>query len=529
MVASPPEAPLTAGAALWLVLPLLLLRAGPRWRPAPWSTPRDLALIGGTGLAAALLHSLWLADFVLGVGQLSASPDHLEYCWNTGALATELHGSGGDPARAALAPFGRNRSRAAALLPALFAGRVGIETGLNLAALASQALLCGGLVLFGRAAHSRLAGVAAALLLGAVAPLVILGRTPTFYPEVLAGLVICAATGLAALRWRGPAALLAAGTGAGLALLIDQRGLIWALPTVGLGALAALWGPGRRPWAPGRRHRTLAGLPLRLAALVLPLVLSFRLGAWAYPPDARSLEAHASPLRELRDRGFLPADTPVSPRQPTRFVWGHTPVTGIPASLARVAALQAQVPPAAHQTAEALDGRRWWVAPWELPALGALALVAWGLRRRPLLLFGVLGLVLPFWLSLESAAGFKRAKPRFLANAQLYLPMLLGIAAAVLALGPHPGRRGGAPGPGEARGTGRGAGLRLGAATLVITLLVLGIVPSWLSPVARWRVALRRNDTALRAARSGARDHSDSALDRCLAARAAWAPPAAGP
>ena len=480
----------------WLpaLLALLSLRLLPGGRARPWRTGPDLLLIVTVGLGSGLLHTLWLADFALIQGELSASPDYLEYCWNTGAIAT------GDAAA-----FGRNRSRLAALLPGLLARRLGIEDGLLVAATLSSCVLAGSLVLWGRAAHSRLAGLAAALLAGSIGPVAILGRTLTFYPEILAGLVLCSATGMAAARWRTTAACLAAGIGAGLALLLDQRGLIWALPTLGLALAAALWGPARRP--------RLSGLGRRFAAVVLPLLLSFRIGAWAYPEDARSLEQHANPLRELQDRGFLDRDADLRPRQPTRFVWGHTPVTGIPASLATVAELQTLIPPAVAQSAEAQEGRRWYTQPWETVAGVGLLIVIFALRRRPLLLLSLLGLLLPYALSLDSAVSLKRAKPRFLANGMLFLPPLLGVALASLA---HRGLRSAPP----------VAPPRLPARTLagalLVLLLVLGAVPSWLSPVATWRVGLRRNDRALWRAREAARDHTGSALDRCVAAMETW-------
>jgi hypothetical protein len=473
---------------------MLSLRALSRPGDEPWRTGPDLLLIAVAGLGAGLLHTLWLAEFVLLAGKLSASPDFLEYCTSTDAVA-----SGDD------AGFSRNRSRAAALLPGLLARRFGIEDGLLLGATVSSCVISAGVALWARAAHSRLAGVAAALLVGAVGPLAVLGRTLTFYPEVLAGLVLSSATGLAAWRWRTVGACLAAGCGAGLALLLDQRGLIWALPTVGLGLAAALWGPGRRP--------RLGGQLRRLGALVLPLWLSFHLGTWAYPEGARSLEAHANPLRELQDRGFLGPEADLRPRLPTRFVWGRTDPRGIPASLATVAGLQALVPPEVAASDEAQEGRRWWVRPWEPVLAGAVFIVVLGLRRRPLLALAFAGLALPYALSLESAVDLKRAKPRFLANGMLHWPPLLGVGLAVLAQGGLPRRRAPARRP---------RALPLLAGAVVVLLLVLGAIPSWLSPVAEWRVGLRRNDRALWRVREAGRDGTGSPVDHCVAAIERW-------
>ncbi len=477
---------------LSLVLPLLCLRFMTGWRPAPWKTGPDLALLLGAGVGGGLLSGLWLADFALVDGNLSASPDFWEYCGSTAALAADQ-----------VEHFSHNRSRLAGWLPGRLAPTLGIEDALLVSAFASTIVLCCAAALWGRAAHSRLAGVASALLVGAVAPLAVLPRTLTFYPEILAGLLLCSATGLVALRWRTPVACLAAGVGAGIALLIDARGLIWALTAVGLGALAAIWGPSRR-WHP-------RGLPLRVAALVLPLWISFVWGPWAYGHNAQSLEGITSPLRELRDRGLLDATVSIPPEPPTRFIWGRTPLSGIPGTLRTVAAMQDHVPEAARQTREAQRGRAWWVDPWRPVVWGALVVVIVGLRRKPVLLIGMLGLMLPCALSLDSASGFKRAKPRFLANAMLVLPPLLGVAAAVLAHGA----------PGRTVLT-HGHWRRLALGVGVVVVMLLGIWPSWLGPDADWRVPLQRNDRALQQARDNTTaDAQGDARARCAAAIAA--------
>ncbi len=469
-----------------LVVPWLALRAlrGPRPGPEPWQSRVDLPLALGTGAAVALLCGLWLARFALGGATAAASPDFLEYCWSTAAAAAGT-----------LDDVSRNRSLLAAAPSAVIGRQHGVLNGLLASAVLSTGLLASAVWLWARALHSRGAGMLAALAVGAVWPLCVLSRTLTYYPPIIALLALCAAGGAVALRWRTAAACAVAGTAAGLALLVDLRGLPWALCTVGLGALAALWGPGRP--RRGRRRRGGGGL-LRLGALALPLWLSFQAGPAAYLPGTRTLEDQMHTLLDLRKMGISVTRTVPRPRSDAGFVWGRSDLRGLPATLRFVAAEGQLVPPALREALHVVDHRRARVDPWLPVALGALAAALVGLRRRPAALLAAAGTALPFVLALDNAIVVKQSHPRFLANALPFLPVLLGVGAASLA------------------GL-EGRPRRSLAATLLGLLLVLGVLPSMLSPTADWRRDLQTTQAELDRARAAA---AGTAAPRNVAARA---------
>lgn len=421
-------------------------------------TGLDALLAAGLGLGVALVCTVWLAPFTVPGTRALGSPDFGEYCWHVGLYLTD-----------ALHEWGQNRSRLAGLPAGLFAQQLGIIDGLLASAVTSLAVLVGGVYLWCRALHGRAAGVVGALLVGAVGPLAVLGRTLTFYPTVTAGLTLACAGAACALRWRTAGTIALAGLGAGLALLIDARGLLWALPAVGIGALAVVVGP------PGRWR----GLPIRAVALVLPLVVSYQLGSWAYSPQARTLEGHVAIYDELAERGVpLPPRTP--PRNADRqYVWGHSDLRHVPDTLAYLAEQGAYVPEWYAQLPEVRAGWQRSGAPWVPPLAGALVVIAWGLRRRPLLLFAVVGTTLPFLVSMQGAVVMKTSNLRFVGSAMVFVPVLLGVAAGVVADGSLARRR-------RRDAPGRRLPLFvLGALTLAA---VLGVPPTWLSPAAAWRV-----------------------------------------
>ena len=133
-----------------------------------------------------------------------------------------------------------NRSRLSGLVAIATAGELGTQDALLANAWAGQGLLGAGLYLWGRSIHSPVAGVASVLAACALVPLVVLGRMLTFYPVIVGTLTF--ATGAVAVYWRHPGARTAtfAVLGIGLALLVDLRGLLWALPLLGLAGLRAL-------------------------------------------------------------------------------------------------------------------------------------------------------------------------------------------------------------------------------------------------------------------------------------------------
>lgn len=414
----------------------------------PWSWRWDPLLALGGGLALGIGGSWWLASFHLNIWPLTAS-DFFQYCDSVGAVQ---HGQ--------RAGFWEQRSFVAAQLPGLLARRYGVLGGLAVAAGVSLGLTGSALYLWGRAVYGRFAGVATVLLAGAVAPVVLLSRTVTFYPESVATSAGCAATAALAARFRTGGSLLAAGLGAGLVLLTDVRGLWWALPALGVAGFAALAAPWR--W-----------IPLRVGLLLAPVVASWWIGravsVWDAPGLATQTEAF---VRDVVAKVGAPPPQLPEIRPEDDFLWGRSSPTEIPAALARAAGFARLIPPEAARFGEAVYFRMNHVTPWALPALGAALLAAFGVRRRPWSALALAGPLVPYLVSLPTAA-LVLTHPRYLAVSFAGLPVLLGVAAAVA-------------------GTRTGEGIpprgRAPAGVLLLVLLVLGVVPSWLSPVAPWRI-----------------------------------------
>ena len=422
----------------------LLLSAKRTDEPWRWSIDPFLAL--GLGGVLAALSFTWLSPVVL-TSESNAS-DFSEYC----EAVVNMMGlsQGGESI---------NRSRVPAWLIAQLATPLGIVDGMLAGALAGLVLVGASLYLWGRCAHSRLAGIAAALLAGAFTPLALLSRTVTFYPLVTGAFALAGAGALVMARFGHPLAFAFGGFSAGLALLFDLRGLFWALPVIGIGLLLAL----RRPW----------GLvPIRWLALLLPMWWSHYVGGWAYLPTTSPLERQADVQRFALEMGYTYSKIAVMPKPTTQFIWGRTDLREVPETLrylSHFSKLEFQLP-GDIENARAAAGSR--MGPWWKP-LGVGAVIAlYGLRRHPYRLLALIAACLPFLSSLRGAVTVQAAEWRFLGNALPFAPAVLGIAFATLAVSPW--------------GTRRTHWLPLlgGAALLA---LVTGRPQSWLSPFAPWR------------------------------------------
>lgn len=431
----------------WLSLCALLLAGAVGLRGAGLAGPRDppwrarldlvLALVLGAGLATWWFS--WLGRWALFPWPVLAR-DFAQVCDAVRAAAE------GQP------PSFPQRSPVAAALPGLLRSHLGIVDALLVSSTLSTAALLAALALWARAAQGRLAAVAACLLAGALPALATLPRQLSLYPELIAAFVASAAAAMAALRWRGPATLLLCGSGAGLALLVDPRGLPHALAALACGLLAL------------RRPRDLAWL-------LAPLPLSWLLAHQAWPAATPGLETQ---LHWYAADGAPPP--PLHLDHPA-FLWGHSPLSALPATLAwLVRQPSAGAPPG--------------------PLLALLAvclpLALWPLRRDPRRLVGLLLLLAPFL-----AVALTAAHVRHEAWGGAALPLLAGLAL-------------GAPAS-SAAGSGREApGLALAGA--VLALLVAGVLPSPLAPQAPGRTPVPETPDidALRAV------HPDAPPDRDL-------------
>ena len=125
--------------------------------------------------------------------------------------------------------------------------------------------------------------------------------------------------------------MLLAGMGIGAVLLVDVRGLMWALPLLGGAGLAAVWGVKKDEDVEPRVMWTRRGL--LLAALVLPIVVSYQLGTWAYPAHTTSLELQLD-LRPLFATHGATGPEFVPPYEiDSAYRWGRSSVWEIPSTL----------------------------------------------------------------------------------------------------------------------------------------------------------------------------------------------------
>ena len=259
-----------------------------------------------------------------------------------------------------------------------------------------------------------------------------------------------------------------AGAGVGLTLAVDHTGLLYALVPLALAGLVAMAVPLRR-------------IPLRLAVLTLPLLLSWFGARLLTPASMPTLEDKA--LLFTMDNVGHPVPRPQQPG----YNWGRSGPLGMTRALWTLARLSREEPDPEAPLVKArrlapAPARAAQVVPWIPVALVALLLAGVALRRRPWELAGQAALLLPFAALLWTAAN-TQALPKYLMAPMLPLPVLLGVAWAWLA---HRRRE-------DAREKAGGPLRRLAAPAVtaaVLTLMVTGAVPGWLAPDASRRLAM---------------------------------------
>jgi len=430
----------------WILLALPVvarLFQAPNRSEDRWNTGADVGLAVACGILFAALSGLWLAKYHLRGWPLTAS-DFAQYCQSVASV------QGGT-----LDHWVPQRSLPAGFLAGLYARQLGIVGGLALATLTSQAVTGAALYLWGRAAHGRVSGVASVLIGCSVAPLVVLSRTTTFYPELVAACALCSATAMLAVRYRTPIALFAGGCGSALVIAIDVRGLYWAMAGLVICLIAAV-------------PNYLGSLPRRLVVLFAPFVASWVLAHMFLlhnQPglDAQTLAFAADAVARVPDAQIeLPA------YGVNDFLWGRSMPWEIPAALWRMADISSRIPGALAGSLEVAHNREIYLLPWLGPLVGGILLWVLRMRLRVWTMLAFLLSLSPYALAMYSTAT-TLAHPRYLAVAMLAVPVALGVPVGAFV---------GSPAPPKV------------AVPLVgvILLLVLGVLPSWLSPVAAWRL-----------------------------------------
>lgn len=441
------------GLLLWLYALRRLCPSAPDEPEWEWRADLPLALTLGVGFG--LVTDFHMARYFHCGYPLTAS-DFQQYCASVGAV---MHGQ--------WSMLVAQRSPFEALLPGLLARQFGVMGGLALAALIAQCVTGGALYAWARVVGGRSAGVAAVLIAAAMEPVVVLARTVTFYPQSVATTFLSAVAIAGALRYRTWPSLLGVGATAGLVLLWDVRGFFQGGLAISVGLALVPFTPGDCGW------RRRLGLALPRAALVLtPVVVSWHLAPLLTVHDALGLGRQTAFL--LNDMLGIPAESDTS----LDVLWGRTPLREVPAGLMAVQQMLTRLPAVpAHGGGGAVVQ----ILPWLGPVAAGLTgfLLRW--FRDPARVAALLVPGLPIAASLYTAV-------RYLGMIR-YIEMGFPVLAIAVAVGVGAALRGAGPG---GAGPGGRAGLvpsrfHLALLTTLGLLLVLGIVPSWLSPVAEWR------------------------------------------
>ena len=423
-----------------------------------------------TGLGAAW----WMPAYHMRGFPLSGS-DFAQYC---DVVIAALAG------RADMHP---HRGWAGAVVPALLARDYGVIGGLALSSALSLWVYGAALYIWGRAVHGRVAGLAAALLALTLSPLVLMARTTSFYPQGVALTAMACATAALCLRAPGLLTALACGAACGLALLVEVRAVFWVLAALGVAVIGLL------------RARSARGL-VGLAMLAVPLWVSYQAAARLPTKGITGLDRQTWSFVQVAMHQ-LPQPPAPPPAPETDFWWGRNGLRDLPNTLRQTREMMDAVPATVASLPVNVRYRREQVHPWRLPVMGAAVIALAGALRRPWALVGLLPLI-AYALSLRTAVQLFHL-PRYTMAGAAGVPLVLGLAWATVT----EGRRGLLP-----------RALRPWAVLALLVTLVLGMAPSFLSPVAPWRRPFYAEEYP-RAVMMGQTEHPDDA--RCVATHAA--------
>lgn len=427
---------------------LVVLALAPRVLRADPAPVRDRGLAAApiVGIVVALVWTFWLGPLHL-TGPWTGA-DFPSYCTSLESLR---HGR--------TAPWYEMRAVSSGLLPAVFSTRLGVVDGLAFGSIVAAFGVGAGLYAWGWAVGGWPLGVAIVGMASALAPMTILPRSLSFYPEITAALVLGTAATACAARLRTPAALVGGAVGVGLCMLIDARGLLWGLADLVVLLLAVPFSRGS--W------------PARLAAVVVPIGVAWALGGPAYAPSL-SLGQQVARMQQFNGLGVAP------PTSAEPWKWGTSAPWALPSALLRIAELTRSGEAAFRRSAFQQGMYDHQVLPWVPVVAGAAVVALWALRRRPVDLAVVVVTGAPFAVALRSAVVTEPAD-RFLAIGGPVVALVLALAWVGLV----------------------GEGRRRVVLGLVLLLgAVAGMPPTWLAPHAAWRVALDANPEAVNAARA---------------------------
>ncbi len=465
---------------MWVVPIILLSIIIPSARGGvKWGRIADVAAACICGYAVLYATNAYVVDHYIDGGTLVAS-DYTRYCDCVGVVRDGVFDR-----------YVRIHSILPALLPGVLSTHFGVLDGLLYTSMFATFLAIIGLYAWGYALGGRLSGILSALFFAAIAPLSVIVRQPTFYPEITAVFIWTMASTALAVRHATPASFFLSGCSIALSLLIDLRGLLWAAPVLIINLSVYVYELVRPRWC-GVRYRMLM-----IFAFVIPIFLSFPAGRLVYLPGTTPLERQVAISIEDQAR-WLGIEHYGGRAYTAQFrhggyVWGwSSPRSWVGAVLSVKKQRDDLVDSLRNIPAEEVTkvGTVWsrHVSPF-LGILSASLIVIfiYGFRDKRSLLAVVASMSIPLLMIVESAQFLVMV--RYIQSPIAVVPVIIGVAIARFVSGGvvlEPDLLGPALWK---------AWLRPAFVVVSCVLLVTGAVDSYVSPRAAWRVPLVADTT----------------------------------
>ena len=347
----------------------------------------------------AVLCWLYFATFIFSAHHLSIDffeTDFVDYC-----IATLRF----DHLRES---FPSRRSRFPAFFPGLLSAKFGIIDALAIQSLFMMGVVAWVLFAWGFSIGGIHAGIFSLFIGLSMTPLVSMTRYLSFYPTLIAIFSVAGWLFYRAWNQRNWSTCLMAGAGIGCCLVVDVRGLVWAVcwffPLFLLVLLMnAKW-----------KSKIIC-----LLALLVPIWLSWFVGWWAYAPNTFSLgeQMDVRPLFAVIDPSNAAyADQTTMPS----FVWGYG---GDALGMIGAIIEQLSLPkPVGLQQIDSLENQIWLCF-----GLACLLLLFALLESRKF--FGLLIAVFPFFLALWGAVNLVESHVRFPAQGLFAVALVAGVLA----------------------------------------------------------------------------------------------------
>ena len=299
-------------ALLWLSIGAVLARRlGHRLPDIPYAAHWMPVVCGLTG---AWVAHRWLAGWHLQEWPILAR-DFLQVCEAVARIRDDVD----------TAPIWPQRTAPSAAIAGLAARQLGIIDGLRLSGAVGLFGILAGICWWTSALAGRIAGTTATAFAIAITPIAILPRALHLYAPSFAAWVLTAAAATATARRPKPAMFGLTGLGIGVSLLLDGRGLPFALTAFGATCVTLFLQRSNRPLTGG-------------VALLLPVIAS-----WFC---ARRWISSNTPSLEIQTHWYVFDHASRAHHETTHggFLWGHSAPWELPTSLIHLTQLAGSVP-----------------------------------------------------------------------------------------------------------------------------------------------------------------------------------------